>query len=275
MINLDSMISFAINIIHEMGIGIVFLIAGLSFQRIRRRFYRRKFKYAFGFVVENGDKFAISIPLWTLKENRREVPRFVKITPWDRNREEYYGPTETFSADDMKSSREISAILAEIFPQPAQIIPDRDALQFREKTVLMIGSPVANFHARGIFQRDFFQMGSNRPFVFKIKDETMNSPSKTYVFSNQSEKKYYSNETYDIAVVQRLKNPSCNEGFLFIVAGSHAEGTFGASRYLRNNWEFFSRRKIGSTAGVLLKIDRSNPENIEVLERYPNDLEIE
>ena len=71
MIDLDIMINFTINIIHEMGIGIVFLIVGLSFQRIRRRLYRRKFKYAFGFVVENGDRFAISIPLWTLKENRR------------------------------------------------------------------------------------------------------------------------------------------------------------------------------------------------------------
>ena len=199
----------------------------------------------------------------------------VKVDTWNRDEEEYYGPTETFSADDMKASREISAILAEIFPEPAHIVPDRDTLQFGEKTVLMIGSPIANFHARSIFQRDFFQMGSNRPFVFKTKDETMDSPSKTYLFSNQSKNRYYSNEEYDIAVVQRLRNPSCNEGFLFIVAGSHAKGTFGAARYLRNKWEFFSRQTRSSIAGVLLKIDRNNPENTEILEKYPNNLGIE
>ena len=270
--NMNAVVEFSINIVHEIGIGIVFLIVGLSFQKIRKIFYRRKFKRAFGFVVESGNGFAISVPLWTLKRNEREIPRFIKTNTWNDEKEEYYGPTETFSADDISASNEISAILSEIFPQPALIIPDRDRLQLEDRTILMIGSPISNFHARSIFQEDFFQMGANRPFIFKEKIETTGSPSRTYIFSNRSGRKYHSDGAHDIAVVQRLKNPSCENGYLFIIAACHAEGTIGSAGYLRKNWGQFSKQTVGSTVGVLLKVDRNNPENATVLEGYPDSL---
>ena len=266
--NIDIISDFAAGIVHEIGIGFVFLVVGLSFQRIRRLLHHRKFKRAFGFVVESGTNVAISMPFWTLKTNERGIPRFVKKSTWSGEEEEYYGPTETFSADDVKASRELSAVVSEVFPQPTLIVSDRDTLQFEDRTVLIVGSPIANFHARNIFQGDFFRMGANRPFVFREKDETTHSPSRTYVVSTGSRKEYYSDKVHDIGVVQRLRNPRCDDGYLFIVAASHAEGTFGAARYLRNNWKWFAKQHIGSTVGVLLGVDRSNPDNTRVLERY-------
>lgn len=265
--NFEIVSSFATGIAHEIGIGIVFLVVGLSFQRIRRLLYRRKFKRAFGFVVESGENVAVSMPFWTLKTNRREEPRFLKKSIWSGEEEEFYGPTETFSADDVKASREVSAVVSEVFPQPTLIVSDRDPLQFEGRTVFIIGSPIANFHARNIFQGDFFHMGANRLFVFREKHETTHSPSRTYVVSNGSGKEYHSDKAHDVGVVQRLRNPHCKEGYLFMVAASHAEGTFGAAKYLRNNWNWFAKQSVGSTAGVLLGVDRSNPDNVRILER--------
>ena len=68
-------------------------------------------------------------------------------------------------------------------------------------------------------------------------------------------------------MVQRLRNPVCKDGYLFIVAASHAEGTFAAARYLRNEWAFFSGQKVGSTVGVVLGVDRGNSENVQVMEK--------
>ena len=266
--NIEIVADFAAGIVHEIGIGFVFLVVGLSFQKIRKLLFYRRFKRAFGFVVESGANMAISLPFWTLKTNEREISRFLKKSIWSGEEEEYYGPTETFSADDVKASRELSAVVSEVFPQPTLIVSDRDILQFEDRTVLIIGSPIANFHARNIFQGDFFQMGANRPFVFREKYETTHSPSRTYVVSTNSRKEYYSDKAHDIGVVQRLRNPCCDDGYLFIVAASHAEGTYGAARYLRNNWKWFAKQHIGSTAGVLLRVDRSNPDNIRVLERH-------
>ena len=107
--------------------------------------------------------------------------------------------------------------------------------------------------------------------IFGEKVETMHSPSRTYVLSTDSRKEYYSEEAYDVGVVQRLRNPRCKEGYLYIVAASHAEGTFGAARYLRSNWKWFAKQKIGTTVGVLLGVDRSNPDNVRILEHYGMD----
>ena len=266
--NFEIVSDFAAGIVHEVGIAFVFLVVGFSFQKIRRLLHHRKFKRAFGFVVESGANVAISMPFWTLKTNERESPRFLKKSTWSGEEEEYYGPTETFSADDVKASRELSAVVSEVFPQPTLIVSDRDPLQFEDRIVLIIGSPIANFHARNIFQGDFFKMGANRPFVFREKIETTDSPSRTYVVSTGSGKEYFSDKADDIGVVQRLQNPGCDDGYLFIVAASHAEGTFGAARYLRKNWKWFAKQHIGSTVGVLLGVDRSNPDSIRVLERY-------
>ena len=265
--NIDILLNLSSDIMHEVVIGLVFLISGFSIQKIRDLIYRRKFKRAFGFVAQSGENIAISMPFWTLKKNNREIPRFLKKSNWSGEEEEYYGPTETFSADDVKASREISAVVSEVFPQPTLIVSDRDRLQLENRTVVIVGSPIANFHARNIFQGDFFNFGANRPFVFKEKIETTKSPSRTYVVSNNSEREFHSEKAHDIAVVQRLQNPSCKEGYLFIVAASHAEGTFGAASFLRNNWRWFANQKIGSTVGVLLGVDRSNPDNVRVLER--------
>ena len=139
--NIEIVSNVATGLVYEIVIGFVFLVVGLSFQRVRRLLYRRKFKRAFGFVVESGSNLAISMPLWTLKTNDRGIPRFLKKSTWSGGEEEYYGPTETFSADDVKASKEVSAVVSEIFPQPILIVSDRDLLQLKDRTVLMIGSP--------------------------------------------------------------------------------------------------------------------------------------
>lgn len=262
---------YAASTIKNAGFAILTLIAGLSYQQIKKLLFRRKFKRAFGFVVEGGNQFVISLPFWTLIRNERETPRFLKISPSGQE-EPYYGPTDTFSADDTKASNEVSYILTSTFPRPPVIFPDREALVFDEKTIIMIGSPIANFHARSIFQSDFFELGKDRPFIFKEKEETTASPSRTFLYSNLSNKEYYNDSGHDVAVVQRIKNPKCEDGYLYIIAASHAEGTFGAAKYLRNNWELFAKQDIGATAGVLIKVDRSNIENFLILESFPENL---
>ena len=247
-------------------IGLLFLLFGLSVQKIRKRLYRRRFKRAFGFVVDGGSNFAVSIPLWTLKSNDRDVPRFVKVNPWQAGKsEEFFGPSETFSSEDTKASRELAAILAEVFPQPPLILPDSQGVQYENKTVLMIGAPIANFHARGIFQEDVLGLGSTRPYIFVEKEESAASPSRVYLYDSQTRNGHHADHVHDAAIVQRVRNPYCDDGYLFIVAGSHAEGTFGAARYLRKNWESIAKQPIGSSVGVLLKVDRNNPEVQQVL----------
>ena len=279
MLSLDSifdatlafMSEFSGGVVTDAMIGLLFLLFGLSVQKVRKRLYRRRFKRAFGFVVDGGSNFAVSIPLWRLKSNDRNVPRFVKVNPWQAgNFEEFYGPSETFSSDDTKASRELAAILAEVFPHPPLIVPDSQVVQFENKTVLMIGAPIANFHARSIFQDDLFGLGSTRPYIFVEKEETAESPSRVYLYDTQARKSYPGDQGHDMAIVQRVKNPVCEEGYLFIVAGSHAEGTFGAARYLRRNWESIAKQPIGSSVGVLLKVDRNNPEAHQLLKTSVN-----
>jgi hypothetical protein len=99
------------NLAVEFIIAIVFTGVGVLIPRIRRRMDLSEFQRAFGDNVQTARDIFFSIPLWSLKERKRTISRFLRVDPSGR-REEFYGPSNTFAREDILGAVYVSEMMA-------------------------------------------------------------------------------------------------------------------------------------------------------------------
>ena len=107
----------------------------------------RRLRQAFGKGVRSPNDIALSIPLWITRPADRNTHRFLKCD--NRGVEEkHHGPSEMLNSNDMFAAASIINLFAEFFSKPVVYLNDRDEPLWRNRTVIIIGSSVANLHAR-------------------------------------------------------------------------------------------------------------------------------
>jgi len=206
----------------------------------------RNFVKVFGQSAKDHKNIAIIFPEWKVKKMSRDGTRFEKVLP-DGTIEKYYGPDETVSYDDLKGGKEISHIFSEFLSEPIEYIYDtKDIADTEKKTLIMIGSPLANYRARIIYESV-----EEIQFDYVEKEETKDYPAGCANRDKIENKEYHSIDKWQYSVITRIPSSNSGDIFHFLVSGPHAEGTYVAGAYLREHWKGFKNAEL--TASVLLR----------------------
>lgn len=240
--------------------GVTFAL-GWGIAKIRDWKKFRVFCKVFGRVAEKQENLIISLPLWRVKDCSRDDTRFQKLR-LDGKYEEYYGPDETISWDDLKAGAQIASIIAEVYSRPVSYSLDNDRdLDIIGKSLIMIGSPLANIRARGILEL------VQQPYLEYVdQEETEEHPARTAIRDKRENTLYDSSGDWEYSLILRVPNYRTEGGYFFLVSGPHAEGTLAAATYLKNNWEEFENAD--PVAGILLKMPRGDITLHGVLKRF-------
>lgn len=234
---------------------------GWFVQTLRKKLKFRTFCRVFGKVAEDSDNLIISIPLWRVQDAPHSTVRFEK-EGLEGGVEEDYGPNDTVSYDDLNATAQIASILAEFYPKPITYSLDNDRnLELEGKTIIMIGAPLANIRARGVFE-----IVETSLFDYIDQEETAEHPARTAIRDKKKNTLYDCSGDREYSMVLRIPNYRTPEGYFFIVSGPHASGTLAAATYLRTHWLEFKNAQ--PTAGIILGMPRGDIKHVEVVLKY-------
>lgn len=251
-------------------IAVLFWGIGFLSSDVRKRMDMRTFQAAFGRNVQTADDIFFSVPLWSLQERKRTITRFRRIDPVG-NAEDFYGPTNTFAREDVLGAVTVTEMMARRFKRPIRFASDDLRVEtetWGKRSVIIIGSPVANYHARGVV-RTHEQFHADDLFLsFDEITEDEKSGARTVLRDRATGEKFASSDTDDYACVMRLNNRYGDEtvGYFYLIGGIHAEGTQAAAIYLADRWRVFAKND--GPAAVLLHLQRNQPETVRAIRYY-------
>jgi hypothetical protein len=199
-------------------------------------YYRmNKFKKVFGAGVKKADNLMISVPLWRALKNDRKVPRFLKADS-SGTRAEYYGPDEMYNVDDMGAAAHVINVIGNHFTEPVTYTNDSIEADWKAKSVIIIGSPTANYHAEFyLTQFEARGTGAKLPQFIKIDEDEVTGARAAIKIPGEKEPRFSSSEE-DYGVVLKMPNLYNREFNVFLIAGIHAPSTREAARFVRQLW---------------------------------------
>ena len=213
--------------------------AGLGFALARGRHYlrMRKFRRVFGKQIRKGDDVVLSVPLWRAIPKSRAESRFMKIGPGGIELA-LYGPDQMYNRQDMFAAAHVLNVLNSHLANEVTYSNDAQSPHWDQKTLVLIGSPSSNFHARYYLDEhrerrphDVF------PFFCDIT-ETDESRARACILDPRTGKEYRSDDKWDYGIVLRLPNVFSrrSDHFVFLVAGIHEWSTREAGRLFNGAW---------------------------------------
>lgn len=213
------------------------IVAGYCIRSGVEYYRMRKFRRAFGQGVKKPDDLMISVPLWRALEGDRSAARFLKADSFG-TREEYYGPGEMYNVDDMGAAAFLLNVIGNHFSEPVAYTNDAARADWNARTVLVIGSPAANYHAR-YYMRKYLEArnGLQIPHFVDIVEDNVTG-ARAAVKVPGREDLMMSSEQKDYGLILRIPNIFSPDGrfFVFLIAGIHAASTREAARLLKELW---------------------------------------
>ncbi len=244
-------------LVGELIAAAIVSLLGLTWAWLRNWLRLATVRRAFGRNVHRHDAVFVSLPLWTLLEGSRDVPRF-RRTFRDVDHD-LYGPSEMYARDDIQGARQISDVFARIFREQVPFQPDVYSVDFEARTAILVGAYLANFDARTVrdqYERDW---PDDLPLQFVDIEETPETGAAYVIRDKATGVVYASDEHFEYAYIMRVPNNlgTFRGAYIFFLAGIHAAGTEAASLYFAKHWKRFARRQ--GPAFVLLKLPRDAP----------------
>lgn len=254
-------------LVQESGFWIATTILAGSWTFAMRFWRFRTLRRAFGRNVTSPEKFFISVPLWSCKPGDRAVPRFSRKSPTGQS-EELYGPDNTFAMEDILGGMLISDLLARYFKKPLAVIPDDQKIDWDGRTGILIGAQTANFHVASVIKTFESTYPDDLLIDIEVHEENEDTKSKISFVDKTDGTVFRSDYECEYALVQRLSNRFSEDktGYIFVLAGVHASGTYAAAQHLRNRWHRFARH--AGPAAILLRMEYSHPETALVVREY-------
>jgi hypothetical protein len=234
---------FAWSLAEKLLAGAVVAVLTLVFARGRQYLGMRKFKKIFGKGIANSDDVVLSVPLWSALPKSREEPRFAKIGP-SGTELSLYGPDQMYNRQDMFAAAHVLNILNSHLDEEVTYSNDSQSPQWDQKTLILIGSPTSNFHARYYLDTHVERRPQD---VFPTSTEiaaTDETGARACIVDPKTGTEYRSDGKHDFGLVLRLANvfSSDPDHFVFLVAGIHEWSTREAGRLFNTRW-----RTIGQT----------------------------
>lgn len=216
----------------------------------------RRLRKAFGRSISSHKDIMLSVPLWLGLTAPRSTHRYARRS-FDGSEEVHHGPDEMFNRNDMFAAASIINLFGDFFSKPIVYVNDRDEPNWAKSSVIIIGAPVANFHARRLLGALTPEQRDRLP-LFEAVPEDDKTGAKSRILVTISGREFSSNSQKDFGAVLRLSNPySPLESYIYIVAGIHAESTQEAARLLRDEWRLFCGS--GNEKAFVFEMDRGRP----------------
>ncbi len=245
----------------SIGIPILSFALGWLIPKIKHFFKFRDFKKVFGKVAVNHENLVVAVPFWKVLDAPVDTIRFRKKL-LDGSFHEAYGPTETIAVADLGAIIEFEALVSNFHPRPPSYMLDVDkAIDIENKTIIAIGSPVANVRTT-----NFLKLSSQSFLDFFWQEESAEHPARLAIQDLTADHIYDCSGDVEYSMILRMENWLSKGAYLFIIAGPHAEGTHAAGIYLRENWKIFKKAK--PNAAVLLGMPRGKFTEFHVEKTY-------
>ncbi len=235
-------------------------VVGYSVKKLTTFARCRAMVRVFGRAAWKPENLFLSLPLWTLKKGPPGTERYIRKTPTG-GEDACYGPTEMVSADDLASSREITAFFAQFHAKTVPTVWDDRRVDLRGRGGVFIGSPVGN-----LLVKDFFQSIEGLPVRFHHTPAGEGHPHDETIEVIETQKMYRPDTKNDYALILRTPNPSDKKGYFIFICGLGAEPTLSAAIYFRNNWKRFAA--CSETSFIVLTMPARHPQMASVAEEH-------
>lgn len=218
------------------------------FLTMHRKF--KKFKAVFGSGVTDSKKIAFSIPLWTAVKDKNREYRYKKShLDSDGNTlycENLHGPDLTYAKADVLGVNNILTLVNKYITKPIEIISDDEDINIEEKSIIYIGAPIANYHAKEIFD-------NNTSILWDINiietEESKECPER-FFFKKEDGQEFHTDEKHGYAAIYKCKlHPKYTS---YLIFGQHESGTEAATRFFSNKFEEISSYE--DNMSILLKV---------------------
>jgi hypothetical protein len=259
---MNLLLSIVQNLIVTGIVAIISFIGGLSYTKVRAWLKFRQFSQVFGTAAASSKSVFICHTLWQVLPSSRNEIRFLKHD-FDGTPCQYHGPDELIASDDVRATTQIEALFYEFYKEPIEIVWDtqKNINDLRRRSGVFIGH-FSNLRTSKLL------LDSDISFLkFEEASESDDHPTSLLIQDKQDHTLFSSTGKKEYAVIIRIPNPgSPREAFFFLVFGAHSTGTFAALKYLRENWQEFT--KASPTCGLVLEMPRSTPDMVTVRKRY-------
>lgn len=193
------------------------------------------FRTVFGSGVVDSKNIAFSVPLWSAIKNSNRDERYNK-SHFDSdgnilNSENLHGPDFTYAKSDVIGVNNVLTLINKYIKEPIEIISDDEDISSEEKSIIYIGSPIANYHAREIFD-------GNETITWDvnmIETQESNECLESFFFKNIDGKEFHTDNKYGYAAIYKCRLHS--KYISYMIFGQHESGTAAATRYFSNKFE--------------------------------------
>jgi hypothetical protein len=261
---------FAIGIIQNAMWSVIAAILTVGYFYVLKNLRYRAFHSVFGYNVQDSNDIIITVPLWKALENTRTAPRFLKRQS-HANYEELYGPSEMYSREDVVAAAHILSIIEKHLKKEVCYKNDSEEIIWGKGTIVIIGAPIANYHADCIINSDPIRKLNNIP-AFIDCEENDETKCRSYIFNPLSNKKYISTDNRDYGMVIRFPNVFADSPgyYIFVVGGIHAESTRESGKMFNENWKKLSNKD--GISGFIFEMSRGIPGTGRIVEEISSPL---
>lgn len=157
-------------------------------------------------------------------------------------------------------------VIGNHFQEEASYRNDSQAVDWDRQTVIMIGAPVANLHARFMLARASEPLAAKLPGLVE-QERSQDSPGSWRIVDRRDGAEYFTHDRLDYGLVLRIRNEfAVNRRYwMFLVAGIHAENTQEAGRMLQQNWR--SLTDDADVSGFIFEMDFGRPGTGKIVKR--------
>lgn len=218
-----------------------------------------KFRKFFGEKALNNNKVFIVLDPYEHPSPRTAAGRYIKKFLGRKPNVPIVGEDKVLGSCSVRLTKYSSSEFA-LFRQktnPVNIVLDEEVINNWDGTFICFGSSDSNiktFDIESLNENNLYkyEFGTNGIRRFNIAGE-----------------KYSINQTEDVGILLRLKNPYHSEDKLFICAGIGEWGTSGSAYYLFKNWrKLYKRFGSNNNFALILKVRINSDESAREIREY-------
>ncbi len=235
------------------SIGAFFL--GSTFRWIINQLKMRRLKQFFGKSSKYPDRINLIIPVLHPREDRidgKVIYHYKK--PFDNEIKAWTGPENVMAVADIQAAASLISLLEPLTPQTKEPITDEDLLDYGDKCLICIGSPLSNSKAKLL-------MEDIEPSVVSWV-KTPKDPYNQRLQVKSGKKEFPSTQTEDYGLILKTKNKHSEGDFAFIIGGITHFGTIAAARYLKQNWKKLNKKADRNPFICVIQVDKINMERV-------------
>jgi hypothetical protein len=233
------------------------------FQAIPRAISNYKFKKFFGKEALDSDRVFVVLDPYEHPVPRHNLPpgqaRFIKKFQGRKHDSPLLGEDKILASCSVRITKYASSEFA-LFRQktnPVKIVLDEEVINNWEGTFICFGSSDSN-----IKTFDIESLGENNLYTFEFGNNGIRC-------FNITGERYSVDQTGDLGILMRLRNPF-HEGYtLFICAGIGEWGTSGSAYYLFKNWrKLYKRFGQKDNFSLILRVNVNSDESAREIREY-------